>query len=162
MTVLTSSRLNKTPPMGAPKATDTPTAAAADSTYKQQKLSSFDFNQLRIYVTALFIRKSHNLFSFCLVELSVWESLRPCVLFSADERFFSQTVDLQLDSSWVRTGWSDQNKAKFDHSALKQLGLQLTHYFHYRLLCWLCFQSAEWSFSLWNENCPSQVLTSKV
>jgi len=27
---LTSSKLNKTPPMGAPKATDTPAAAAAD------------------------------------------------------------------------------------------------------------------------------------
>lgn len=30
--IVTSSRLNSTPPMGAPKATDTPAAAAADST----------------------------------------------------------------------------------------------------------------------------------
>lgn len=29
----TSSRLNRTPPTGAPKATDTPAAAAADNTY---------------------------------------------------------------------------------------------------------------------------------
>lgn len=31
--VVTSSRLNNTPPIGAPKATDTPAAAAADKTY---------------------------------------------------------------------------------------------------------------------------------
>lgn len=30
---ITSSRLNNTPPIGAPKATDTPAAAAADKTY---------------------------------------------------------------------------------------------------------------------------------
>jgi len=30
--VLTSSKLNRTPPIGAPKATDTPAAAAADRT----------------------------------------------------------------------------------------------------------------------------------
>lgn len=30
---VTSSRLNNTPPIGAPKATDTPAAAAADKTY---------------------------------------------------------------------------------------------------------------------------------
>jgi len=35
----TSSKLNRTPPMGAPKATDTPAAAAADKTYQQQKPS---------------------------------------------------------------------------------------------------------------------------
>jgi len=32
----TSSRLNKTPPIGAPKATLTPAAAAADSIYQTQ------------------------------------------------------------------------------------------------------------------------------
>lgn len=31
---LTSSRLKSTPPIGAPKATETPAAAAAESTYK--------------------------------------------------------------------------------------------------------------------------------
>jgi len=30
--LLTSSKLNRTPPIGAPKATDTPAAAAADRT----------------------------------------------------------------------------------------------------------------------------------
>lgn len=35
MTLLTSSRLNKTPPMGAPNATDTPAAAAADRTFRK-------------------------------------------------------------------------------------------------------------------------------
>lgn len=32
----TSSRLNRTPPIGAPKATDTPAAAAADKTFRIQ------------------------------------------------------------------------------------------------------------------------------
>lgn len=34
----TSSRLNRTPPIGAPKATDTPAAAAADNTCRSHKL----------------------------------------------------------------------------------------------------------------------------
>lgn len=34
----TSSRLKRTPPIGAPKATETPAAAAADSTYEQTEI----------------------------------------------------------------------------------------------------------------------------
>lgn len=55
--IVTSSKLNRTPPIGAPKATDTPAAAAADSNYKKdnvklmickKKLVCFSFlNQLR-------------------------------------------------------------------------------------------------------------------
>ena len=45
---ITSSRLNRTPPIGAPKATLTPAAAAADSIYQTQTdASSIDVKYLK-------------------------------------------------------------------------------------------------------------------
>jgi hypothetical protein len=50
--IVTSSRLNNTPPIGAPKATDTPAAAAADKTYNPKyKISNG--------ITWLFYIQSH-------------------------------------------------------------------------------------------------------
>ena len=49
----TSSRLNNTPPIGAPKATDTPAAAAADKTY-DPKLKISDRIRPRSYLQSHF------------------------------------------------------------------------------------------------------------
>lgn len=50
---VTSSRLNNTPPIGAPKATDTPAAAAADKTY-DPKLKISDRIRPRSYLQSHF------------------------------------------------------------------------------------------------------------
>lgn len=65
--MFTSSRLKSTPPIGAPKATDTPAAAAADKTYSSQKQNRDGSSAvtLVVIISAIGFSNYYNLIKLC-------------------------------------------------------------------------------------------------